>query len=355
MWVVVNPEAKDYSVRDMTEVLPRICARRDNRLHRSRHLRLGSAVNRSLWLMMVAMLALTVACASNPHDNIADGTDGSDVEEHADLEMSVRSIIDWVGLPAAVLVVDNDSGIIVDSVVVGETVAAPVGGGLRPAGSVMKVLVLAAAIESGTKPDDILEVPTCIEMQERRTCTKVPGDYTVAEAITASVNPAFILLSDRIPPGMVVEHGSRFGMLLEETPEVALGIHPVSMESVAAMFVAIASEGETLAITAQDGSTVIPASGRYVSRATASTLRSLLRSVVTEGTGVAANGADAPFGKTGTAVGPTDGWFVGSTATHTIVVWVGSPDGVSAALTGGGWPAQIFRVVADGIKPMDSP
>ena len=99
MWVVVNPEAKDYSVRDMTEVLPRICARRDNRLHRSRHLRLGSAVNRSLWLMMVAMLALTVACASNPHDNIADGTDGSDVEEHADLEMSgaFRGLIDdWM-------------------------------------------------------------------------------------------------------------------------------------------------------------------------------------------------------------------------------------------------------------------
>ena len=327
-----------------------------------RHLQIGFAVNWPLWPMIVAVLALTAACTSN-HQNVADGADVSGFAESTDLEMSVRSIIDRVGLPAAVLVVENDSGIIVDSVVVGETVAAPVGGGLRPAGSVMKVLVLAAAIESGTKPDEILEVPTCIELQERRTCTKVPGDYTVAEAITASVNPAFILLSDRIPPGMVVEHGSRFGMLLEETPEVALGIHPVSMESVAAMFVAIASEGETLAITAQDGSTVIPASGRYVSGTTASTLRSLLRSVVTEGTGVAANGADAPFGKTGTALGPTDGWFVGSTATHTIVVWVGSPDGVSpvnppsypAVLTGGGWPAQIFRVVADGIKPMDSP
>ena len=126
--------------------------------------------------MIVAVLALTAACTSN-HQNVADGADVSGFAESTDLEMSVRSIIDRVGLPAAVLVVDNDSGIIVDSVVVGETVAAPVGGGLRPAGSVMKVLVLAAAIESGTKPDDILEVPACIEMQERRTCTRVPGDY----------------------------------------------------------------------------------------------------------------------------------------------------------------------------------
>ena len=320
-------------------------------------------MNRSLWLMMVAMLALTVACASNPDDNIADGTDGPDAEVHADLETSVRSIIDWVGLPAAALVVDNASGIIVDSVVVGETETSPLGGGLRPADSVMKVLVLAAAIESGTKPDDILEVPTCIELPERRACTTAPGGYTVAEAITASVNPAFILLWDRIPPGMVVEQGSRFGMLLEDTPEAALGIHPVSMESVAAMFVAIAGDGETRAITYQDGSTVIPASGRYVSETTARTLRSLLRSVVTEGTGVAADGADSPFGKTGTALGPTDGWFAGSTATHTIVVWAGSPDGVSlvgppsypGSLAGGGWPAQIFRVVVDGIQTAVSP
>ena len=123
-----------------------------------RHLQIGFAVNWPLWPMIVAGLALTAACTSN-QQNVADGADVSGFAESTDLEMSVRSIIDPVGLPAAVLVVDNDSGIIVDSVVVGETVSAPVGGGLRPAGSVMKVLVLAAAIEFGTKPDDILEVP----------------------------------------------------------------------------------------------------------------------------------------------------------------------------------------------------
>ena len=310
--------------------------------------------------VVLVTVALAVACASSQEGGVADVADVADV---AHLEASVRSVLYWEGLPAAVLVVDNASGVIIDSVVVGETATAPLGGGLRPAGSVMKVLVLAAAIEVGMKPEDVLEVPRCIELQQHSACAKTPGDYTIAEAITASINPAFILLADSVPRGVVVEDGARFGMQLEETPAVALGIHPVSMESVAALFVAIASDGETRAITGKDGSTVIAASGRYVSDATASVLRSLLRSVVTDGTGVAANGADAPFGKTGTASGQTDGWFVGSTATHTIVVWVGSADGVTSvgpprfpgSLAGGGWPAEIFRVVADGVNAVTPP
>ncbi len=353
----LNLGVKDDSVRDVTGVLTTICARRDARLQRSRRWRLGLAMSRSLLLMMVAMSALTIGCASRPQTNVGDDADSAGIEEPADLDIAVRSIIDRVGLPAAALVVDNASGIIVGSVVVGDTESAPLGGGVRPAGSVMKVLVLAAAVESGTNPDDILRVPLCIELPDRSACGPVPGDYTVAEAITASINPAFVLLWDRIPPGMVVEQGSRFGMLLEETPEAALGIHPVSMESVAAMFVAFATDGETRAITDQDGSVVVKASGRFVSEANAKALRSMLRSVVTNGTGKAADGDDAPFGKTGTALGPTDGWFVGSTATHTVVAWAGSPDGelpvappyYPGVVSGGGWPAQIFRAVADGL------
>ena len=304
----------------------------------------------------IATCALAVACASSQESDVAD------VADVAHLEASVRSVVSWDDLPAAVLVVDNASGVVVDSVVVGETATAPVGGGLRPAGSVMKVLVLGAAIEAGVKPEDVLEVPRCIELPDEVACTETPGDFTVAEATRRSINPAFVLLADWAGLGVIAEHGYRFGMFLEETPAVALGVHPVSMESVAAVFVALANDGETLAITDKDGSTIIPASGRYVSDTTASVVRSMLRSVVTDGTGAAADGPDAPFGKTGTADGRTDGWFVGSTATSTIVVWVGSVDGVSpveppefpAALAGGGWPAQIFREVADGFDPVAS-
>lgn len=303
-------------------------------------------------LGLLAVIGLPAACVGSPAGDSAGVAETAETEP---LEASVREVIYWEGQPAAALVVDNASGVIVDSVVVGETAAAPLGGGTRPAGSVMKVLVLAAAVEFGMRPDDVIEVPSCLIVQQHRLCTN-PGDYTLTEAVTASVNPVFVLLSDDIPRGEVVSQGSRFGMRLEETSVIPLGVDPVAMESVAALFVAIANDGETKSIIAQDGSTVIAASGRYLSQTAASEVRSLLRSVVTDGTGVAADGADTPFGKTGTAFGQTDAWFVGSTAAHTIVVWVGAADGaesrnrpLSGSLSGGGWPAQIFRKVADGL------
>lgn len=320
--------------------------------------------------VLIGVLAAPAAgCGSQRADigqvpESPDSSEPTDLPSFSGLEAAVRSTV-WDGVPAAVLVVENSSGRIVDSVVIGDPARAPLGGGSRSAGSVMKVLILAAAIEWGTRPDDVLEVPRCIVLPERMTCGNAAGEYTVAEAITSSINPAFVILFERAPPGTVVEHGAQFGMLLEHTPTVLLGVHPVSMESIAALMVAIANDGETREITTQDGSTVVAASGRYVSETTAGTVRSLLRLVVTQGTGVAADGADMPFGKTGTAIGQTDAWFAGSTGTHTIVVWVGSVsvDELSADdpptfvpnISGGGWPAQIFRLVADGIEPVVPP
>ncbi|MXW62597.1 MAG: hypothetical protein F4003_12565 [Acidimicrobiaceae bacterium] len=317
-----------------------------------------------LLVLMGTLTALSVGCLSDRQEDAPQVLEPSESSDPLDLERIVRSTVTH-GLPAAVLVVENASGSIVDSVIVGEPEWSPLNGGTRSAGSVMKVLVLAAAIETGTSPGETLDVPRCFVLQEQTTCAPAAGRYTVAEATTSSINPAFVLLYGRVPRGMVVEHGAFFDMDLEDTPTVILGVHPVSMESIAALFVAIANDGVTKTITDQDGLSVVPANGRYVSRETAGTLRSLLRSVVTEGTGVAADGPDEPYGKTGTAKtlaasGQTDAWFAGSTETHTIVVWVGplpleelSADETPRfvpVVSGGGWPAEIFRSVADGIK-----
>ena len=248
-------------------------------------------------------------------------------------------------------------------VVVGDRAVAPLGGGGRPAASLIKVVVLAAALEAGIPASHVLEVPRCLQLVEHRACARTPSKLNVTEATVNSNNPAFVMLTDMVGPNVVAEHGFRLGMDLDPTSAVPLGIDPVSMESVAALFVALANDGETRAIEDSAGLTVIQETGRYVSEATARVSRSILRSVVTEGTGVAADGPDEPFGKTGTADGRTDAWFAGSTDAWTIVVWAGSADGTTAvepprypaALTGGGLPSQVFRAVADELGPHARP
>ena len=262
------------------------------------------------------------------------------------------------------LAVDNSTGEIVSKAVVGDAAAAPLDGGARPAASLAKVVVLAAVLESGLPPDHVLRVPQCIWLSQHRACTRSAGEVSVAEAVVFSINPAFVMLTELVGPNVVAEYGSRVGMVLDPTLAIPLGIDPVSMESVAALFLALANDGETLAIRDSSGAPALGAAGRLVSSDTARVMRRLLRSAVMEGTGTAADGPDRPFGKTGTAEGRTDAWFAGSTDAWTIVVWVGTsdkaheaepPHGPSRPLTGGGLPAQIFRVVADLLGPRPRP
>ena len=320
--------------------------RRDERAQRHRRSVLPPA------LAAVAALAVSAACA---------GADLPAAGGALDLEEAVLNVS---GLPApgndhrsaAVLAVDNSTGEIVGRAVVGEASAAPLGGGSRPAASLAKVVVLAAVLESGVAPGQVLAVPRCIALSGRWACARSSARTSVAEALAHSNNPAFVLLTDSVGPSTVVEYGSRVGMDLNPSPALPLGIDPVPMESVAALFVALANDGATLDITDSDGSALADAAGRLVSADTARTMRSLLRLAVTEGTGSAADGPDEPYGKTGTAEGHTDAWFAGSTDALTIVVWVGSSDEASEAgsgwsesadLSGGGLPARIFRAVAD--------
>jgi penicillin-binding protein 1A len=93
----------------------------------------------------------------------------------------------------------------------------------------------------------------------------------------------------------------------------------------------------------------------------AATARSLLHSVVTSGTGTAANTGDPYlFGKTGTTENNGDAWFVGANRDVTIAVWVGHADSVRSMSTeynggpvdGGTIPALIFHDVLEAYESM---
>jgi penicillin-binding protein 1A len=86
----------------------------------------------------------------------------------------------------------------------------------------------------------------------------------------------------------------------------------------------------------------------------AATARSILATVVSQGTGTrASTGASVEWGKTGTTENNGDAWFVGATQDITVAVWVGHADSVKsmetefggAPVDGGTIPAEIFHDV----------
>jgi penicillin-binding protein 1A len=92
---------------------------------------------------------------------------------------------------------------------------------------------------------------------------------------------------------------------------------------------------------------------RVIPTAVAAETTRVLQSVLTNGTAKAANlGADVPqWGKTGTTENYGDAWFVGSSGSMTVAVWVGYPDRLKpmetewrgSPVSGGTYPASIWK------------
>jgi membrane peptidoglycan carboxypeptidase len=95
---------------------------------------------------------------------------------------------------------------------------------------------------------------------------------------------------------------------------------------------------------------------RAIPTAVARGVNGILSQVIQRGTGTAAQlGARPAAGKTGTANEWRDAWFVGYTPELVAAVWVGFPErlrsmvppATAIRVTGGSWPAQIWRRVME--------
>jgi penicillin-binding protein 1A len=90
---------------------------------------------------------------------------------------------------------------------------------------------------------------------------------------------------------------------------------------------------------------------RVMPASLASTETSMLETVITQGTGRAANIGTFAAGKTGTTSNYGDAWFVGWNSQYTVAVWVGYPDRLVPMTTsfnggpvlGGTFPALIWH------------
>ena len=247
----------------------------------------------------------------------------------------------------------------------------------RQPGSVIKpVIAYAPAFEylNYTAADMILdEETTFADYTPSNYGNKYYGWVTGREAVTKSLNVPAVKTLSEVGVERAKDFAKRCGIEFDDKDDslaLALGgfTYGVSPLQIAGAYSCFASGGiyntPTLIkkITDRNGLTVYEYrqdSRRVMSEANAYILTSMLKSVVTEGTGHRLNTLDIPIaGKTGTvglANGNRDAWMAGYTPEYTAVVWQGYDSDrlglLPSSATGGTYPALMLYELFNHIYP----
>jgi cell division protein FtsI/penicillin-binding protein 2 len=226
--------------------------------------------------------------------------------------------------------------------------------GRYPPGSTFKVVSTAALLRDGLKVTDTVECPKTITVggkEFRNFEGEAAGAVPFSTDFAQSCNTAFVSLAKRLPADAVTRVARDFGLGRTRASEVPPGTDPV--ERAAAMIgqariVASPLAMAGVAATVADGRWHVPrlvstdphSSGPSLAAGEVTTLRTLMRSVVTSGTGTALAVVPGEVaGKTGTAEfgggnpPPTHAWFIAFRGDLAVAVLVekGSSGGAAAA------------------------
>ena len=254
---------------------------------------------------------------------------------------------------------------------------------LRQTGSAFKPIVYAAAMEAGMNPDDTIEdrpltmnIPGSGKWSPKNYSGGYEGPVTLSDALAKSINTVAVRLSERTGRERVRTLAADLGVSsdIAEGPAVALGVSEATLIEMTAAYAAIANGGRLAIPTGireitvrGDEAPVMTASqtangARVISENSAGKLTSMMRRVITSGTGARADLGRVPAaGKTGTTQAARDAWFIGFTGHYVVGVWMGKDDNAPlVGVTGGGLPAEIWKEVMmrlhDGlsIKPLNA-
>jgi penicillin-binding protein 1A len=242
--------------------------------------------------------------------------------------------------------------------------------GHRQPGSAFKPFVLVAALQEGIRPDTVFEtapysVPVkdgvwTVQNYENRFAA---GTMTLQAATDFSVNGVYARLIMQIGPAKVVKAAKRMGITTALSPDPAIalgglknGVSPLEMASA---FGTIANRGQRvppsgLVMVTDDSGRLVHTRGvestQAIAPETAAQAATMLHDVIERGTGVEAKLPVWAAGKTGTTQSYRDAWFVGWAGDVATAVWVGNREaqvpmtnGHGIAVTGGGFPARIWR------------
>ncbi len=215
----------------------------------------------------------------------------------------------------------------------------------RQAGSTFKPFVYAAAIESGTKPCEMVSAKAPVfESHDNWSPSnhddKYDGYYSMRGAMARSVNTVSAkYIYDGGIEG-VIELAKRAGFKgkLPPVPSISLGTAEVTLMEITAAYLGFANNGIVitpkylLRIEDKNGKVLFdedttPQTSEVINPETALIVNHFLEAVVNEGTASSIRsrieGNYALAGKTGTTQRNTDNWFVGYSPNLVTGVWVG--------------------------------
>jgi penicillin-binding protein 1A len=236
----------------------------------------------------------------------------------------------------------------------------------RSPGSLAKLALYAEACRQGWRPEsELLDIPLT-----RGWPANHDGAYwgriTLAESMTWSRNGSAARLEQALGVEKVVATARRLGLSgpLAVGRGFSLGAFDATLLDMTAAYAAVANGGlkaephGILGIVGPYGEIAWwrkrQATERVLSQGCAGMMRTLLRGVVRDGTGRAANFDRAVHGKTGTSNDYRDAWFVGFFGDTVAGVWVGNDGPGSMARVGGaGLPAAAFRTYGEGVMALD--
>ena len=243
---------------------------------------------------------------------------------------------------------------------------------LRSPGSTFKLFAYTAAIQYGLRPEDTISLrQRCYEdgWPPKRFCIEggKGGSTSIAEALRQSLNTAAVALAEKVGYPRVIGVARKLGITgdIGEYPAMVLGANEKTVLEMTAAYAAINNrglyakplpfeeiygpDGELLWSRRVDGEKPI----RAVSSDVADAVTWMLQRVVSGGTGTNAGLPDRPVaGKTGTAEGARDLWFIGSIPQLTTGIWIGYDQnwktGSSSATAAAAW-GTFMRTISKGL------
>lgn len=229
----------------------------------------------------------------------------------------------------------------------------------RQPGSAFKPILFLTALEQGILPDDeFVDGPVEIGgWKPRNYDGKYHGAMSLRDAVARSVNTVAVQVSERVGRDRVIETGRRLGLTgdMKPHPSLALGAFETGVLELASAYTAFANGGFAVqpygVLEIRDGRDTVlyrreggGATARMIDRGALGDLNDLLRGVIEQGTGRAAQIGRPAAGKTGTTSDYRDAWFIGYTPQLVAAVWVGNDDNTATRnVSGSGLPAQIWR------------